>query len=89
MSEVRVDVQRLFVVLLLGVVLPISLALIVDLSLGTLPVATIAALVICLPLGAIWLSRVSMSELDRVIAEVAPEDDLSAQPATDGDETSK
>ena len=77
MSEARLNVRRLVSVLLLGVVLPICAALLIDFSLGTLPIATIAALVIFLPLGAIWLSRVSLSELDRVIAEVAPDNAIS------------
>ncbi len=77
MSEARLNVRRLFSVLLLGVILPICAALLIDFSLETLPIATIAALVIFLPLGAIWLSRVSLSEFDRVIAEVTPEDEVS------------
>ncbi|MCB0047116.1 MAG: hypothetical protein KDD92_16955 [Caldilineaceae bacterium] len=60
--------------LLLSVILPVSGALLLDLNLGTLPIATMVAIVICMPFGAFWLNRVSLAELDRVIAEVAPEE---------------
>jgi hypothetical protein len=56
--------------------LPICAAFLIDLSLDTLPLITIAALLVFLPLGAIWLSRVSLREFDRIVAEVAPDDDV-------------
>ncbi|MCB9138365.1 MAG: hypothetical protein H6642_08470 [Caldilineaceae bacterium] len=72
MPDTRVSLRRLAIPLLLSVILPVSGALLLDLNLGTLPVATIVAVVICMPFGAFWLNRVSLAELDRVIAEVAP-----------------
>ena len=88
MSEARVNIRRLLFVLLLGVIFPICTALLIDLSFDTLPFATIAALVIFLPLGAFWLSRVSLGEFNRVIAEVAPEDDDAVTEEDPCDESS-
>lgn len=79
MPETRLNIQRLATALLLGVILPICLALILDLALNTLPIATIVAIVICMPLGAIWLNRVSLHELDRVLNVVAPEETIATQ----------
>ncbi len=73
MPRTRIDLRPLIMALVFGVILPISIAYFIDVKLGTLPVATIAAIILFMPLGAIWLSRASLNELDSVIAEVAPE----------------
>jgi hypothetical protein len=82
MPETRLNLRRLASALFLGVILPISIALLIDLMLGTLPLVTIVGIVIFMPLGALWLGRVSLSELNRVIDVVAPVED----PASDVDE---
>lgn len=73
MPKTRINLRPLITALFVGVIVPISIAIFVDIRLGTLPIATIAALILFMPLGAIWLSRVSLNEFDRVIDEVAPE----------------
>jgi hypothetical protein len=60
--------------LVVGVILPVSIAFFVDLGLGTLPVATLVALIIFMPLGGVWLSWTALREFDQVIQEVAPAD---------------
>lgn len=73
MPKTRIKLRPLITALVVGVILPISIAYFIDSKLGTLPIATTAAIILFMPLGAIWLSRASLDELDRVIAEVAPE----------------
>lgn len=62
----------MFTALVIGVIAPISIAFFVDSKLGTLPVATIIAIILFMPIGAIWLARVSLNELNQVIEEIAP-----------------
>lgn len=72
MQTVRIDVRRLAKALLFTLVLPLSLAIVLDLSLDTMPVATIAASVVCIPLASVFVIRAALSELDKVIQAVAP-----------------
>jgi hypothetical protein len=53
-------------------VLPTVAAVLVDMRLGTLPLVTIAAILICFPLATFFVIRIALQEMDRVIAEVAP-----------------
>lgn len=73
MPKTRINLRPLIMALVFGVILPVSIAYFIDVKLGTLPVATIVAIILFMPFGAIWLSRASLNELDSLIAEVAPE----------------
>jgi hypothetical protein len=53
-------------------VLPSIAALWLDQWLGTLPYITIVAIVICFPTATVWVIRIALQEMDRVIAEVTP-----------------
>jgi hypothetical protein len=68
----RMNTRKLTLLLVFGLLLPVSSALAVDLFLGSLPVVSIVAVVICFPVAAILISRTALSELDRVIQVVAP-----------------
>lgn len=72
MQTKRINLRLLTRLFFLVLVLPCTAALAVDLLVGTLPFVTIAAIVIFFPAAAIVISRTALSELDRVIAEVAP-----------------
>lgn len=74
MPKTHINLRPMATALVVGVILPVSIAFFVDLGLGTLPVATLVALVIFMPLGGIWLSRTALREFDQVIQEVAPAD---------------
>lgn len=79
----------MFTALIMGVIAPISVAFFVDSKLGTLPVATIVAIILFMPIGAIWLARVSLNELNQVIEEVAPREsdpEESDWDSSDGEE---
>lgn len=71
-STARIDWHKLFVPSLFVMILPTLAAHLVDRWLGTLPYITIIAIVFCFPLATIWVTRVALQELDRVIAEVTP-----------------
>jgi hypothetical protein len=71
-APIRIDVWRGVKALLLTLVIPMSMAVMVDLTTGTLPWLTIAAVIICIPLAAIVVNRTVLAEFDRVVALVAP-----------------
>jgi hypothetical protein len=81
-APVRIDVWRALKALLLTLVIPLSAAVIIDLSTGLLPMVTIVGVVVFIPLAAIVVGRILLSELDRVIALVAPEPVVEAPEAT-------
>ncbi len=78
----RIDWRKLLVPSLFVMVLPTITALLVDRWLGTLPYITIGAIVICFPIATVWVIRVALQELDRVIAEVTPPEQEESAPAT-------
>lgn len=72
-APVRINVWRALKALLLTLVIPLSAAVIIDLSTGLLPFVTIIGVVVFIPLAAVVVGRILLAELDRVIAIVAPE----------------
>ena len=86
----RIDVRRLARVLFFSLVLPLSLAIGLDFGLNTMPLATIVASVIFIPLAMVVVSRVALSEFDKVIQAVAPaeaEPVAQDEPAAEEDES--
>lgn len=81
-APIRINLWRGVKVLLLTLVLPMSMAVIADMTMGTLPWLTIAAVVICLPLASIVVNRTLLAEFDRVVALVAPEEEPVEPEAT-------
>ncbi len=76
----RINTRKLAIIFVLGLLLPVGGALAIDLIVGSLPIVTIVASVIFFPIAAILISRTALSELDRVIQEVAPpEAEVDAQ----------
>ena len=73
-KQTSMNVRRLSKVLFLSVLLPISAALLLDFSLGTLPVITVVAILIFIPAGAFFVIRATLDEFDKVVREVAPEE---------------
>jgi hypothetical protein len=68
----QIDWRKLLVPTLFVMVLPTITAIIVDKWYGSFPFITIAAIIICFPLSTFLVTRIALSEMDRVIAEVAP-----------------
>jgi hypothetical protein len=82
-ATARIDWRKLAVPSLLIMVLPTVAAILLDLRLGTLPLLTIFAILICFPLATFLVIRISLQEMDRVIAEVAPPLEWQAEPQDD------
>lgn len=58
--------------LLLSLLLPVALAVVSDVSLGTLPMLTLVVSLVCIPLATVLVMRATMTEFNRVIEIVAP-----------------
>jgi hypothetical protein len=71
-APIRIDVWRGVKALLLTLVIPMSMAVMVDVTTGTLPWLTIAAVIICIPLATIVVNRTVLAEFSRIVAIVAP-----------------
>lgn len=55
-----------------SLVLPLAIAILLDFSLGSMPLITIGASIIFVPLSSLIVIRATLAELDRVIQQVAP-----------------
>lgn len=85
-ATIRIDLWRGVKALLLTLVIPMSIAVISDMAMGTLPWLTIAGVIICIPLATVVVNRTVLAEFDRVVAIVAPAEEpaetvAAAQPA--------
>lgn len=72
MEHVQINVRRLAGILLASLLLPLGAALLLDLSMGWMPLLTIGATVIFIPLSTVLVIRATLAELDVVINRVAP-----------------
>lgn len=75
-KQAHVDWRQLSIRLLLTLIAPVGFALVLDWWLATMPLITMMVGLICIPLATIVVVRTALSELDRVIAEVAPPDQM-------------
>ncbi|MFO7632644.1 MAG: hypothetical protein R6W76_08905, partial [Caldilinea sp.] len=67
-----IDWRRLGLRLLFTLILPVTIAFLFDQWLGTSPFLAMAIGLICIPVATFAVIRMALTELDRVIAEVAP-----------------
>ena len=58
--------------LLLSLVLPVSIAFLLDLALGTTPWITMAAALLCIPLASLIVGKATLHDFERIVAQVAP-----------------
>jgi hypothetical protein len=86
-ATARIDWRKLAVPSLLILVLPTLLAYLLDWWLGSLPLITIAVVLICFPTATFFVIRIALQEMDRVIAEVAPLESEAPQESENGDES--
>lgn len=70
----RVQVRPLIWLLLFALIVPVGVAFVADRALGTTPVIAVAASLVCIPLTTLLVIRRTMSEMDALIAVVAPPD---------------
>lgn len=71
---VRINVRRLLRSLLTSFLLPLTLAILIDLQFGWFPLVTIGATVIFIPLATVIVTRAALSEMDQLIQKLAPLD---------------
>lgn len=77
-----IDFRRLIKLVIFALVVPVVLAGIGDYIFDLSPVLLIGVSLFCIPLTSIWVTRVVLSELDRVI-EAAEADISQALDATE------
>lgn len=71
--QAQIDWRRLTKWLLLTLILPVLLAISIDLLIGMLPILTLVTSLICIPVATFFVGRAILSEMDRVLAVLAPE----------------
>jgi len=70
----RLHLWPLTLRLLLSLLLPVSVALLLDWTMGTMPWLTMATSLLCIPLASVIVGSAVLSDFARVIQQVAPED---------------
>lgn len=68
-----IDLQRLLKLVLFALVIPVAVGGIADYLLGSAPLLLIVVSVICIPLTTVWIIRVILSEMDRVVETIEAE----------------
>ena len=76
MQNLRLDVRHLTKLVLFFAVLPLGIGIALDIATGLLPYITIVVGIIFLPLASFFLTRATLSELDRIIQQLAPEEEF-------------
>ena len=78
-QPVRIRTARLMKPLLWGLIIPLSCAFALDRFLGIAPWVTLFAIVVCIPLTSVMVGKAALTELNAVIAVVAPEEVASSK----------
>lgn len=71
---VRINIRRLLRGLVTSFLLPLTLAILIDLQFSWFPLVTIGATVIFIPLATVIVTRAALSEMDQIIQKLAPLD---------------
>lgn len=69
---VRINIRRLLLSVVTSFILPLTLAVLIDMQAGWFPLVTIGATVIFIPLATVIVTRAALSEMDQVIQKLAP-----------------
>lgn len=78
-QPLRISIQRLAKLVLLVLIVPLAAAYFLDNLIGIAPWATIVAIIVCIPLATILVSRAALHEMDKVIQVVAPSEQLDRE----------
>lgn len=70
--DVRINIQRLLRGIISSLLLPVTVAILIDLQVGWFPLLTIGATIIFIPLSTVIVIRAALSEMEQVIQKVAP-----------------
>jgi len=71
-DNTRIDVRRIAKLFAVTVGIPLFTGIFIDVFFGTAPMATIVLGFVAIPLASVLVLRFTLSEFDRVIAQVAP-----------------
>lgn len=74
MREPRLNVRYLTRLIFLLMLLPLGMGVIADLILDLTPFVTIATGIIFIPVASFFVTRASLSELDKVIQTISPDE---------------
>ncbi len=74
MQNLRLDIGRLSKLFLFWALLPLSIGIALDIATGLLPFITIVTGIIFIPLASLFMTRATLSEFDRIIEQIAPEE---------------
>lgn len=74
MTTERINIQRLFKSLISALIIPMFVVAVVDYNLASLPLLTVIASLVLIPLSTIVVVRTILAELDRVLEIVSPAD---------------
>ena len=85
-NNTRINVRRIAKFFAATVGLPLLTGIFIDVFFGTAPIATIVLGFVAIPLASVLVLRFTLSEFDRVIAQVAPKLEPE-QRHNDGDES--
>lgn len=69
----RIHARRLAVALVLSLLLPVGIALLADLTLGSWPWLTMGISLVCIPVATIVVGGMAVQEMNRIVRLVAPE----------------
>lgn len=72
-TEPSMDIGRLVRIFFWSLVLPFAISLALDLALGILPLITLAAIVIVIPIASVTVGRAVLSEFNKIVQVVAPD----------------
>lgn len=73
-NTLRLDTRRLFTILFFSLILPVMVCVAIDMLFDLLPLLTIISSTICIPLASLLVIKTALSEFDKVIQDVAPEE---------------
>ena len=63
-----------------SLLLPVAVAFAADAALGTTPLLAVVAAVVCIPLATVLVSRAALTEMGKVIQQVAPAETAHDEP---------
>jgi len=70
----RLNARRLLMILMFSLILPVLVCVVIDILFDLMPLLTIISSTICIPLASLLIIKITLSEFDRVIQDVAPEE---------------
>lgn len=74
MESPSISVRRMIKSMLIWMIIPLVASILIDVSFGLLPWVTMSVSAIVIPLASVMVTRTALSEFDKVIQVVAPDE---------------